>query len=246
MAAVTSKGQGQSKLDIGLNLKHSKQNKELLGYVKRGDYGGWMFSSAAQKIIMEYTRKFPRLFDTLGVIETQFDQIYETDLLTRDVEFPRLFDTLGVIETQFDQIYETDLLTRDVDETMLQEVQEWIKSLPISKQEPMPCGSDVLDDQLLVEIEDAIQKTKKTPGTKAVKVRVRPYLLFRPSDYLGNILPDSNAEFQLFDRVINVKLNSAVPFGLRGTIVGFHEGEDDEEMVEVMFDESFIGNQPIR
>ncbi|KAK3750242.1 hypothetical protein QZH41_017409 [Actinostola sp. cb2023] len=81
-----SKGQGQSKLDIGLNMKHSKHNKELLGYVKRTEQGSWLFSQAAQKIIMEYTRKFPRLFDTVAVLESQLDQIYESDLLTRKVD----------------------------------------------------------------------------------------------------------------------------------------------------------------
>ena len=46
----------------------------------------------------------------------------------------------------------------------------------------------------------------------------------QPSEYLGSIPPDSDASFQLFDRVINVKLNMAVPFGLRGTVIGFHQG----------------------
>lgn len=49
-------------------------------------------------------------------------------------------------------------------------------------------------------------------------------LLLQPSEHLGAVLPDNDATFELFDRVVNVKLNAAVPFGLRGTIVGIHQG----------------------
>ena len=37
----------------------------------------------------------------------------------------------------------------------------------------------------------------------------------------------SDATFELFDRVINVKLNLAEPFGLRGTVIGIHQGNID-------------------
>ena len=50
------------------------------------------------------------------------------------------------------------------------------------------------------------------------------YRLLQPSEYLGSVPPDSDAIFELFDRVINVKLNLAVPFGLRGTVIGIHQG----------------------
>lgn len=50
------------------------------------------------------------------------------------------------------------------------------------------------------------------------------HLLLQPSEHLGVVLPDSDATFELFDRVVNVKLNAAVPFGLRGTITGIHQG----------------------
>ena len=46
----------------------------------------------------------------------------------------------------------------------------------------------------------------------------------QPSDHLGAVLPDSDAIFELFDRVVNVKLNVPVPFGSTGTIVGIHQG----------------------
>ena len=49
-------------------------------------------------------------------------------------------------------------------------------------------------------------------------------LFLQPSEHLGAVLPDNDATFELFDRVVNVKLNAAVPFGFRGTIVGIHQG----------------------
>lgn len=53
-----------------------------------------------------------------------------------------------------------------------------------------------------------------------------PWLIVlpQPSGHQGAVLPDKDATFELFDRVVNVKLNVAVPFGLRGTIIGIHEG----------------------
>lgn len=57
-----------------------------------------------------------------------------------------------------------------------------------------------------------------------VEVYWNACLFLQPSEHLGSILPDNDATFELFDRVVNVKLNAAVPFGLRGTIVGIHQG----------------------
>ncbi|XP_032239667.2 5'-3' exoribonuclease 1 isoform X2 [Nematostella vectensis] len=210
-----SKGQGNKKIDIGLNLKLTKQNKELLGYTRRTQ-NGWMFTQAARNVITQYINKFPKLFDALATLQ------------------------------QSDQVYEADMLDHGIDLSVLTDVQNWLKSLPLQKQTVVTCGSDALDDPVLEAIEEAVKKVKTSLPPKIVKVRVRPYLLFRPSDFLGNTLPDSDTEIQLFDRVVNVKLNSAVPFGLRGTVVGFHIGEDDDELVEVLFDEHFIGAQSIR
>ena len=49
--------------------------------------------------------------------------------------------------------------------------------------------------------------------------------ILQPSEHLGDILPDTDASFELFDRVVNVKMNAAVPFGLRGTVTGIHRGK---------------------
>ena len=50
------------------------------------------------------------------------------------------------------------------------------------------------------------------------------FIYLQPSKHLGTIPPDSDATFEIFDRVINVKINAAVPYGLRGTVIGIHQG----------------------
>ena len=48
--------------------------------------------------------------------------------------------------------------------------------------------------------------------------------LSQPMHHQGNLIPDLQADYQLFDRVVNVSANNAVPFGLRGTITGILGG----------------------
>lgn len=41
-------------------------------------------------------------------------------------------------------------------------------------------------------------------------------------EYLGLIFFDNDVIFELFDRVVNVKFNVVVSFGLRGIVVGIY------------------------
>ena len=47
----------------------------------------------------------------------------------------------------------------------------------------------------------------------------------QPVDHQGNLIPDPEADYYLFDRVINVSTTNAVPFGLRGTVMGIYGGK---------------------
>ncbi|XP_067051785.1 5'-3' exoribonuclease 1-like isoform X1 [Acropora muricata] len=208
-----------NKLDIGLNMKFSKQNKEVLGFARRTEKGNWTFSPTAQRTVAEYLKKFPELFESL------------TKASSSDENGPT-----------------NDFIKEENGSVSLSEVTDWLKTIPTQKLEPVKCGSASLDEPVVVAIEEAVERTKAMNQTeKTVKVRVRPHLLFRPSEYLGSVLPDSDAIFELFDRVINVKLNLAVPFGLRGTVIGIHQGDENSDvMYEVVFDEPFLGGQPLR
>jgi 5'-3' exoribonuclease 1 len=63
----------------------------------------------------------------------------------------------------------------------------------------------------------------------------------------GGVLPDPTVQFEMFDRIVNIKSGYSVPFGLRGTVVGIQKGEKDSEtMYDVIFDEEFPGGIVIR
>ncbi|KAJ7394677.1 5'-3' exoribonuclease 1 [Desmophyllum pertusum] len=209
---------GGKKLDIGLNMKFSKQNKEVLGFARRTEEGGWTFSPTARKTIAEYLKKFPQLFESLARMPSN------------------------------DRCFAKDLDTDDNGGKPLSEVQDWLKTIPTLNLEPVKCGSISLDEPVVEAVEEAVLQTKTlNQKPKTVKVRVRPHLLFTPSEHLGAVLPDNDASFELFDRVVNVKLNAAVPFGLRGTIIGIHQGDDSSDVLyEVVFDEPFLGGLPLR
>lgn len=42
------------------------------------------------------------------------------------------------------------------------------------------------------------------------------------------VVPDLDAEYRLFDRVVNVREGYTVPLGLRGTVIGIKGGEDTD------------------
>ncbi len=48
------------------------------------------------------------------------------------------------------------------------------------------------------------------------------------------MVPDPAANYELFDRVVNVSTSSAVPFGLRGTIIGILGGKQVVVVVVVV------------
>lgn len=46
----------------------------------------------------------------------------------------------------------------------------------------------------------------------------------QPLEQQKGVVPDRDAEYRLFDRVVNVRENFSVPVGLRGTIIGIKGG----------------------
>ena len=55
-------------------------------------------------------------------------------------------------------------------------------------------------------------------------MKVKPNLIFRPTDQFGKLCPDPKAEYLLLDRVVNIDKGITVPLGLRGTVVGIYKG----------------------
>lgn len=60
--------------------------------------------------------------------------------------------------------------------------------------------------------------------TKIVKLKVKPTLIFRPTEKFGKLSPDPDTTFFLLDRVVNVEMGITVPVGIRGTVVGILQG----------------------
>lgn len=48
----------------------------------------------------------------------------------------------------------------------------------------------------------------------------------QPLEQQQGVVPDPDAEYRLFDRVVNIRESFTVPLGLRGTIIGIKGGED--------------------
>uniref|UniRef100_A0A3P8X5A2 5'-3' exoribonuclease 1 n=1 Tax=Cynoglossus semilaevis TaxID=244447 RepID=A0A3P8X5A2_CYNSE len=63
----------------------------------------------------------------------------------------------------------------------------------------------VLDAAIVEKIEEATDKTKVKKNIKKVRVTVKPHLLFRPLEQQQGVVPDPDAEYRLFDRVINIR-----------------------------------------
>jgi len=99
---------------------------------------------------------------------------------------------------------------------------------------------------------DDVKELKEEP--RIVKVKAKPHVFFKPTSYSGNVVPDPSVDYLLFDRVVNVRDNIAVPFGYRGTVIGVHEvklnekdGDSPTELnYEVVFDEEFLGGLKMR
>lgn len=51
-------------------------------------------------------------------------------------------------------------------------------------------------------------------------------LRLQPLEQQQGVVPDLDAEYRLFDRVVNVRESFTVPLGLRGTIIGIKGGEE--------------------
>lgn len=48
---------------------------------------------------------------------------------------------------------------------------------------------------------------------------------WQPLEQQHGVVPDRDAEFRLFDRVVNVRESFSVPVGLRGTVIGIKGGK---------------------
>ncbi|OBS57985.1 hypothetical protein A6R68_10886, partial [Neotoma lepida] len=209
---------GDHKANVGLNLKFNKKNEEVPGYTKKVG-SEWMYSSAAEQLLAEYIERAPELFSYIAK-NSQEDVFYEDDI------WP------GENENGAEKV---------------QEIITWLKGHPVSTLSRSSCDLHILDAAIVEKIEEEVEKCKQRKSNKKVRVTVKPHLLYRPLEQQHGVVPDRDAEFRLFDRVVNVRENFSVPVGLRGTIIGIKGASREADVLfEVLFDEEFPGGLTIR
>nr|XP_046264541.1 5'-3' exoribonuclease 1 isoform X2 [Scatophagus argus] len=209
---------GEQRANVGLNLKFNKKNEEVPGYTKRTEKE-WLYSIAVEELLAEYLDRFSEVFNTVSR-NSHDDIFYEDDI------WP------GVDQNGAEKVAE---------------ITSWLKSHPVSSVSRTSCELQVLDAAIVEKIEEAVDKVKVKKGTKKVRVTVKPHLLFRPLEQQQGVVPDPDAEYRLFDRVVNIRESFTVPLGLRGTIIGIKGADREAEVLyEVLFDEEFAGGLNIR
>lgn len=209
---------GEQRTNVGLNLKFNKKNEEVPGYTKRTEKE-WLYSVAVEELLAEYLERFSELFDHVSR-NSHDDLFYEDDIWPGE-------DENGVEKVQ--------------------EITAWLKTHPVSSSSRVSCDLQILDVGVVGKIEEELENTKAKKSKKKVCVTVKPHLLFRPLEQQHGVVPDPDAEYHLFDRVINVRESFSVPLGLRGTIIGIKGAEREAEVLyEVLFDEEFAGGLTIR
>ncbi|KAJ3594424.1 hypothetical protein NHX12_003731 [Muraenolepis orangiensis] len=185
----------QIKANVGLNLKFNKRNEEVPGYTRRTEKE-WLYSSAVEDLLAEYLDRFSEVFDLVSR-NSHDDVFYEDDIWPSE-------DHKGAQKVS--------------------EITSWLREHPVSSVGRSSCDLQVLDGNIVEKIEELVDRAKIKKSSKKVRVTVRPHLLFRPLDQHLGVVPDPDAEYQLFDRVVNIRDSFTVPLGLKGTVVGI-QGE---------------------
>eukprot|EP00095_Tigriopus_kingsejongensis_P010572 maker-scaffold1137_size60140-snap-gene-0.17 protein:Tk10572 transcript:maker-scaffold1137_size60140-snap-gene-0.17-mRNA-1 annotation:"5 -3 exoribonuclease 1" len=211
-----------SKCNIGLSLKFNKRNEEVRGFTTRDGEKNWLYSDQVGEIIYEYHEKFPEVFHYLR----------SKNNASNDVHY---------VEDVF-QFTNADPFER------LTELSSWLKDLPSTAAPRQACGTLSLYPEIVQKLEQIVdaEVSGKSPSEEMV-LQVKPHLLYKPDLCQGNSLPDEEANFLLFDRVVNVREGFSVPLGLRGTVTGILKTEGSPEVtLEVVFDRSFPGGMTLR
>ncbi|KAG2462678.1 ATR kinase, partial [Polypterus senegalus] len=119
----------------------------------------------------------------------------------------------------------------------VEEIITWLKTNPVSSCSRASCDLQVLDAAIILKIEEEVEKCKVCA------------IIFQqpPLEQQYGVIPDKDADYRLFDRVVNVRDCFTVPLGFRGTVTGIKGADRESEILyEVVFDEEFPGGLTIR
>ena len=208
--------------DIGLKLKFSKTDKQVLGYTQRLENAKWTFSEKAIELVRQYMLAFPDLFQAISN--------------------PRLPD---------DDIKAADLF-REKPEARLHEITDWLARINRSDMPLVPCGTVALSAATIDLITQRVanfyaQPPRTAPAAatattataaspsaaapavvnvaKKVSRLIDPDQVFMPvTNEFVQLSPSGPTEQQhpvsLGDRVRYLRSEGPAPFGSIGTVIG--------------------------
>ncbi|XP_022665061.1 5'-3' exoribonuclease 1-like isoform X2 [Varroa destructor] len=205
-------------VNIGMNLKFNKKNEEVVGFSKKvttqEGKTEWRFSQDTVAALRE-------LIMTFGDFYLALKQFIGMDKIPLEKCFPG-------------ESYKDGL-------NKAREIAKWIKDQPFSKAPHQTSGAIVFDEGVIEAIQQCVDEHLKSPEIEqTVKVHVTDVYL--PNVCVNLFVPDKRAYFCMYDRVVNVRPDIAVPLGLKGTVIGIHRGEQEDEReatYEVLFDKEF-------
>ncbi|KRZ07649.1 5'-3' exoribonuclease 1 [Trichinella zimbabwensis] len=160
-------------------------------------------------------------------------------------EFPDIIDYLEMNDCDaVKYLIATDIWKEEDCEEELNRMLAWLKNLPSASATFVPFGTKFVnsDDIKLIESE-----VEKLTDTYEDGWNINSNSLFFPLLCCGPIAADPETDFQLFDRVINVRPGYCVPYGMAGTVINLPGGESHPKgNLEVLFDRPFVGAMSIR
>ncbi len=119
----------------------------------------------------------------------------------------------------------------------LDEVRSWLGQLPTLALPLCPCDSTSMDTATIRSIEQATAQLRG-PTHIITVANLTPAVLIRPITI--PMMRPSPPEWQLGHRVVNLRSEGSVPFGLRGTVVAMYNGR-----AEVVFDSQFLAGDSL-
>lgn len=193
--------ENQSRHNIGLQMKFTKTNEELIGFTKRDRI--WLYSNKTVEVVRDYVARFPQIFAVMEAKTSRNnnDVYFETDF------FPETDIKLGTEET-------------------FGTLQKWLKEAPSTKADRRQIGSESVEKEVIEAVSNEVKKIKEMP-MKRISMQVKPHLLYAPSlAKTTTKSPDYQADFQLFDRVVVARELEQYFIGMKGTVIGITRIKD--------------------
>ncbi|KAI1285345.1 5'-3' exoribonuclease 1 [Halotydeus destructor] len=209
---------GESKVNIGLNLRFNARGEEIAGLSKKTE-NVWLLANKVHDIVKEYHEKFPEVFDLL-VRNADKDSFMVKDIFRDEENMNKRMD----------------------------ELLDWLKQQVCYRAPRQKSNAEALDECIVSRIEGVLNMHALFNRAKSINMTFTPDKLYRSLHYLGHSPPDEAATYQLFDRVVNVRDGISVPLGAKGIVIGVHRDKERESntVIDVVFDKEFVGGVSLR